>query len=47
MKNDRRRSKRHHESLLMPNNTINTDDEPARAFSVHVFAAGYGWRYAG
>jgi hypothetical protein len=30
----------------MPNNAINTDVKHARAFGAHVFAAGYGERYA-
>ena len=30
----------------MPNNAINTDGKHARAFGAHVFAAGYGERYA-
>jgi len=30
----------------MPNNAINTDGEHARTFGAHVFAAGYGERWA-
>lgn len=30
----------------MSNNTINADVEHSRAFGTHVFAAGYGERYA-
>lgn len=31
---------------MPPNNAINTDVKHARAFGAHVFAAGYGERWA-
>jgi hypothetical protein len=33
--------------MKSPNNTINTDGKHARAFGAHMFAVGYGERWAG